>query len=59
MLSSPSLFDFLVKLLIKEEITMATITDNTNLRYQVYGLDNKGNLSYSITRPIYTKESIL
>ena len=35
---------------------MATIKDNTNLRYQVYGLDNKGNLSYSITRPIHTKE---
>lgn len=35
---------------------MATITDNTNLRYQVYGLDNKGNLSNPITRPIHTKE---
>ena len=30
--------------------------DNTNLRYQVYGLDNKGNLSSPITRPIFTKE---
>ena len=35
---------------------MTTITDNTKLRYQVYGLDNKGNLSYLITRPIHTKE---
>lgn len=25
-------------------------------RYQVYGLDNKGNLSSPITRPISTKE---
>lgn len=32
---------------------MATIN---NLRYQVYGLDNKGNLTNPITRPISTKE---
>ena len=35
---------------------MATITDNTNLRYQVYGLDDKGNLSKPITIPIHTKK---
>lgn len=35
---------------------MATTTDNTNLRYQVYGLDSKGNLSYPITIPIHTKK---
>lgn len=35
---------------------METITDDINLRYQVYGLDNKGNLSNSITRPIHSKE---
>ena len=35
---------------------METVTDNTNLRYQVYGLDNKGNLSKPITRPIHTKK---
>lgn len=37
---------------------MSTIKNNTNLRYQVYGLDNKGNLSNRnpITRPIHTKE---
>lgn len=35
---------------------MTKITDNTNLRYQVYGLDNKGNLSNPITIPIHTKE---
>ena len=35
---------------------MATIENNTNLRYQVYGLDNKGDLSRPFTRPILTKE---
>lgn len=35
---------------------MIAIENNTNLRYQVYGLDNKGNLSNPITRPIATKE---
>ena len=35
---------------------METITDDINLRYQVYGLDNKGNLSKPITRPIQTKK---
>lgn len=30
-------------------------TDN-NLRYQVYGLDDKGNLSNPVTRPIHTKQ---
>lgn len=37
-------------------IIMTTVTDNPNLRYQVYGLDNKGNLSNLITRPIHSKE---
>jgi len=32
------------------------MAENTNLRYQVYGLDNKGNLSSPITKPIITKE---
>ena len=35
---------------------MATVENNTNLRYQVYSLDNKGNLSNPITRPISAKE---
>lgn len=35
---------------------MATIENDTNLRYQVYGLDNKGNLSNPITRPILRRE---
>lgn len=32
------------------------LLDNTNIRYQVYGLDDKGNLSFPITKPILTKE---
>ena len=35
---------------------METVTDNTNLRYQIYSLKRNGNLDKPITIPIHTKK---